>query len=267
MLDRTVTHKLLPFLSVGFLGLLFNTLCLARVDASFFQIARGLLLPCTILVSSLFYGFIPKANVLIAAFLVSCGFFVGVLPSLYGPNLAKEPLTALIYGFISCLVLSVQTVLSKAAAGKYPVLALSYWGNLTMSVLIVPLIFFNGEVGTLQRRLLSPEENWTMFIAGSTVTGIFGFLLGVANVLSIKVTSPITHMFSSAAKSVIQTLLAVLIFGDVLTKYRLGGIVLITLGTIYYTWTQSKARSPPKPPATDLEKQIEKGTEMKHAGS
>jgi hypothetical protein len=36
-----------------------------------------------------------------------------------------------------------------------------------------------------------------VFIWGSLVTGFFGFLLCVAGLLSIKVTSPVTHMFSS----------------------------------------------------------------------
>ncbi|KAJ7449308.1 hypothetical protein FB451DRAFT_755745 [Mycena latifolia] len=258
VLDRNVTNKLFPFLSVGFLGLMFNTLCLANVDASFFQIARGLLLPCTILVSSVYYHVMPKANVLAAASLVTCGFVVGVLPSLHRGSTSKEPLMALFYGITSCLVLSVQTVLSKTATRNYSVLALSYWGNLAMSVMTVPLILLNGEVATLQRRLISSDEDWTTFVLGSAITGVFGFLLGIANVLSIKVTSPITHMFSSAAKSVIQTLLAVLIFGDIMTIYRLGGIVLITFGTIVYTWTQSYARPQRIAVTTDVEKQLEK---------
>jgi hypothetical protein len=36
-----------------------------------------------------------------------------------------------------------------------------------------------------------------VFVWGSLVTGFFGFLLCVAGLLSIKVTSPVTHMFSS----------------------------------------------------------------------
>jgi hypothetical protein len=36
-----------------------------------------------------------------------------------------------------------------------------------------------------------------VFIWGSLVTGFFGFLLCIAGLLSIKVTSPVTHMFSS----------------------------------------------------------------------
>lgn len=38
--------------------------------------------------------------------------------------------------------------------------------------------------------------DWTVFAWGTLITGFFGFLLCVAGLLSIKITSPITHMFS-----------------------------------------------------------------------
>lgn len=37
-LNGQTTIKLLPFVTVGVVGLCFNTLCLATVDASFFQV-------------------------------------------------------------------------------------------------------------------------------------------------------------------------------------------------------------------------------------
>lgn len=37
--------------------------------------------------------------------------------------------------------------------------------------------------------------------------------------LSIKVTSPITHMISAAVRGVIQTFMGVWFFGDVITSY------------------------------------------------
>jgi len=47
--------------------------------------------------------------------------------------------------------------------------------------------------------------------------GIFGFLICIAGFISIQVTSPTTHMISSAVRGVIQTYLGVALFGDVLT--------------------------------------------------
>ncbi|KAF8218279.1 hypothetical protein K438DRAFT_1925417 [Mycena galopus ATCC 62051] len=260
VLDRSTAMKILPFLVVGFIGLVFNTLCLANVDASFFQIARGLMLPFTILMSSLFSHTIPRLHVLLSAFVVTFGFFVGVSPSFSlasNSTIAREPLRALLYGFISSMVLSVHVVLSKVvtANAKHSVIGLSYFGNLFMAVGLIPFIFLNGELDALQRRLTSPDQIWTPFVVGTAVTGVFGFLLGIANILSIKVTSPVSHMFSAAAKSVIQTVLGVFFFGDVITVYRLGAITLITGGTIFYTWTQSNVRSATPAPKNDLEQQ------------
>lgn len=49
--------------------------------------------------------------------------------------------------------------------------------------------------------------------------GLFGFLICVATLFSIKVTSPITHMVSSAVRGVIQTFFSVWIFHDIISLY------------------------------------------------
>lgn len=49
--------------------------------------------------------------------------------------------------------------------------------------------------------------------------GVFGFLICIAGFVSIKVTSPVTHMISAAVRGVIQTFLGYELFGDVITKY------------------------------------------------
>jgi hypothetical protein len=90
-------------------------------------------------------------------------------------------------------------------------------------------------------------ERSTFFI-GSLVTGFFGFLLGLAGLLSIKVTSPVSHMVSSAARSVLQTVLGVWLFGEIVTGRRALSITVITLGALYYTWIQSA--SIPSSPST-----------------
>jgi GDP-fucose transporter C1 len=47
--------------------------------------------------------------------------------------------------------------------------------------------------------------------------GMLGFLMGLASLLSIKVTSPITHMVSSAVRGVAGALLGMWLFGDILS--------------------------------------------------
>ena len=55
--------------------------------------------------------------------------------------------------------------------------------------------------------------------------------------------SPITHTLSSASRGVVQTLLAVVILGEILTVYRTISIVITIAGTILYTWIRSIERN------------------------
>lgn len=254
-LDLLTAKRLSPLLSVGLMTLVFNTLCLKNVDASFFQvrhfilslwpcvrslaqIARGLLLPFTIAVSAAYTRNMPGSASLWAATVVTIGFFIGLSPSSYFKSTSGFSATMpAIYGCLSALLTAIHAVLIKPAheiVGDNSVIKLAYWGNLTITVALIPFVVFNGELDSL---LQSNDRDWSVFIVGSAVTGIFGFLLSVAGLLSIKVTSPVTHMFSSvrecfayeyyirplkqstqAARSVIQTMLGVFIFGDIITQ-------------------------------------------------
>lgn len=103
--------------------------------------------------------------------------------------------------------------------------------------------------------------------------------MSIASLLSIKVTSPITHMVSSAVRGVAGALLGVWLFGDILSTYvplypitpfpiltflnrgRTSSIAIILFGSIYYTWikhqeSQQAAQSAPayeRVPMEDVE--------------
>ncbi|KAF7304268.1 TPT domain-containing protein [Mycena chlorophos] len=281
MLNWVVARNLLSYLTVGLVGLVFNTLCLAGVDAAFFQasfileIARGLLLPFTIALSALQLKARPGREILFAAVIVTVGFVIGSVPSFTHKVMASadgrithESAMGLIYGTISSFVLSVHAVLKKRALGhvEQSVITLSYWGNLFMMIALFLCMSLTGEIATLHAKYHDPKMQWRPFIVGSLVTGVFGFLLNISNSLSIKVTSPITHMFSSAsffslrcvfvadpvfvqaAKGVIQTLLGMWIFGDIMTGSRVWSISTITAGTVYYTYVQTRPKPKPRFP-------------------
>jgi hypothetical protein len=56
--------------------------------------------------------------------------------------------------------------------------------------------------------------------------------MSLASLLSIKVTSPITHMVSSAVRGVAGAVLGVLLFGDFLSTYVV--YLFPSLGTILF---------------------------------
>lgn len=202
-LDVQTAKKLVPVVSVNIIGLVFNTLCLRGVEASFFQIARGMVLPLTILVSSVHTRARPSATVLIAAGIVTFGFLTGISPNKGLPASASPSVISLVYGMLSSFFIAVHAVLIKASLPhcNNSTIELAYWTNLGSAVMVMPFIVLNGEPGTLVQLTRSVEWDGRTFVYGSVITGVFGFLLCVAGLLSIKITSPITHMFSSVGVS------------------------------------------------------------------
>lgn len=165
------------------------------------------MLPLTIIVSSLVTHSRPSRAVILAASIVTVGFFIGVSPgaifSSYttaaGARSVDASALALAYGVMSSLMIAIHAVLIKSAHEHVDnsSVKLAYWTNLGSAVMVLPFMVLTGEVGKLMAPRL-PEE-WEVFVVGSGVTGLFGFLLCMAGLLSIKVTSPVTHMFSSVS--------------------------------------------------------------------
>jgi len=198
--------KLTPVVTVNIVGLIFNTLCLRGVEASFFQIARGMVLPLTIVVSSIHTFTRPSTKVVIAAGIVTLGFLTGVSPSKDLPISASPSIISLIYGLLSSVFIAVHAVLIKASLPhcNNSTIELAYWTNLGSALMVAPFILLDGEIGTLVELTDSVEWDGRTFVYGSMITGVFGFLLCVAGLLSIKITSPITHMFSSVSIQVLN---------------------------------------------------------------
>jgi GDP-fucose transporter C1 len=204
-LEAHTAKKLIPVVSVNIVGLIFNTLCLRGVEASFFQIARGLVLPLTILISCIHTQTVPSTKVMIAAGMVTLGFLTGVSPNKDLPIAASPSIMALIYGVLSSFFIAIHAVLIKASLPycNNSTIELAYWTNLGSALIIAPFILLNGEIGTFVDLSHSAEWDGRTFVYGSVITGVFGFLLCVAGLLSIKITSPITHMFSSVSVQVL----------------------------------------------------------------
>jgi GDP-fucose transporter C1 len=178
-------------------------------------------------------------RVMLAAGIVTIGFFVGVIPEGSLPVSAIPSHTSLLYGVFSSLSIAIHSVLVKSSLShcNNSTIQLAYWTNAGSAMLLAPFVLLHGEPAKVVELSTTSEWNVDVFISGSLVTGTFGFLLCMAGLLSIKVTSPITHMFSSvrsrpshfscreihvvahqAARSVIQTLLGVWLFHDVLSR-------------------------------------------------
>lgn len=205
----------MPLISINVLGLIFNTYCLSYVDASFYQVARGLVLPFTVVFSYFLLSTRSSSIVLLAVGIVCMGFFLGVTSTHIHSSLIGTLL-----GVFSSLTTSVHAIVVKKSLGvvQGSTMDLVYYNNLLSAILLFPLVALSGESTAVLEMISTGGPALNTFIVGASVTGIFGFLICIAGFLSIKVTSPVTHMISSAVRGVIQTFLGMWCFGDIVTS-------------------------------------------------
>ena len=73
-----------------------------------------------------------------------------------------------------------------------------------------------------------------------SLTGFFGFGIGLVTVMQVKATSPLTHNISGTAKAAVQSLLAFYLWGNAFTIQGLIGIFLVLFGSGLYAYVQMK---------------------------
>ncbi|GJJ16130.1 hypothetical protein Clacol_010410 [Clathrus columnatus] len=248
-LNLHIIRGMAPLVCVNVLGLSFNNYTLKYVDASFYQVARGLVLPFTVLLSYLFLHSRPSLKVLLSCGIVTLGFFIGVFLDNYN-TAATAPTTStlntlgIFFGLLSSLTTASSAIIIKRSLATSVVegstVALAWYSNLLSAIVLLPLVWIVGEFEAVSDLIFgTDEEERGKFLYGAAITGVFGFLICIAGFLSIKVTSPITHMVSSAVRGVASSLLGVWLFNEVITGGRGTSITVILLGSIYYTWVKN----------------------------
>ncbi|KAJ7201074.1 hypothetical protein GGX14DRAFT_465649 [Mycena pura] len=249
--DVKVGKGLIPMVGLSVLGLSFSNYTLKYVDASFYQVARGLVLPFTVCVSGFMLSTRPSLRILVSCAVVTAGFFIGVF--LDGTPMS---LVGVGFGVASSTITATHSVVIKQSLSivNGSTILLSWYTNL-LSILVLAPIVLLGEGSEVIKLLFGVNELVTKpgtltplqtFVYGSLLTGVVGFMMSLASLLSIKVTSPITHMVSSAVRGVAASLLGVWLFKDIITTGRASSIGVILFGSIYYTWVKHQESEAPK---------------------
>ncbi|KAF7366742.1 TPT domain-containing protein [Mycena sanguinolenta] len=262
-LEMRVCRGLVPMVGLSVLGLSLSNYTLKYVDASVYQVARGLVLPFTVGVSGVVLHTRPSLRILFACAIVTMGFFCGVF-------LDRIPMSLIGVGFgvASSTITATHSVVIKQSleiVNKSTIL-LSWYTNLLSVFVLMPIVFL--VEGTEVMKLLLDVDSLTRepgaisplrtFVVGSLITGVVGFMMSLASLLSIKVTSPITHMVSSAVRGVAASLLGMWLFADIISAGRAASIAIILGGSVYYTWVkhleQEAAKDYDRLPMADVER-------------
>jgi len=261
-LDSTLLKGLAPMVFMNVINLNLNNFTLKYVDASFYQVARGLVLPFTVIMSSFLLHSRPSLMIIVAIGIVTLGFLLGVVLDLAPGGISTTTPIGIICGVLSSITTALQAVVIKRSLDvvKGNAMDLAWYNNLFSSVIMIPCIVLAGEMPDVTQLFFRGDsEVLTAFLWGSAITGVFGFLICIAGFLSIKITSPITHMVSSAVRGVVQSLIAVWVFGDIITSGRAGSISLILTGSIFYTWLKHKEQQDKENQPAVLAAKLESG--------
>lgn len=253
--DPQAWTALLPLTAARLVGILAKTYCLASVNASVYQIARGLLLPFTLLLSLMVLRprpYYPPLS-LVGCALVMGGFGAGMAAD-YSQMLTSGK--GVLLGIGSSFTTAVESVVVKRYLGKSSEgMWQMVWMSNAMAVLFyIPLLPMSGELsasGGLFNATVTVTD-LRQFLGTATLTGFSAFLLTIATFMQIEVTSPTTHMIVTAARGVAQSSLAIVLLGEVLTTDRAGSMALILAGSALYGWARDRYVQSKKAPENYL---------------
>jgi GDP-fucose transporter C1 len=170
---------------------------------------------------------------LVCLVVVVAGFFVG------SEGEVNFSAVGTAFGVASSVFVALNSVMTKSAMELVDrnEWALCAYNNANAVLLFIPIIALSGEAHTLARSaaLLSSAYYWSLMTLG----GVFGFAIGIATIMQIKLTSPLTHNISGTAKSCVQTVLALFIWRNPTNATNLLGVALVLAGSLAYSAVRS----------------------------
>lgn len=110
----------------------------------------------------------------------------------------------ILFGVLSSATTAIHAVVIKTAFKTgLGTLDLVFYNNLLSFVFTLPVMLFVGEVSVLYEMTdVTHEYGILKFLYACVVVGIVGLFINIASFIQIKVTSPVSHMISSAVRGV-----------------------------------------------------------------
>ncbi|KAK4049321.1 hypothetical protein OIV83_004258 [Microbotryomycetes sp. JL201] len=234
-----VWRTFLPLGLTRILGALSKTACLANVDAAFYQTARGLLLPFTVILSLYFLPNTRFAPLTIAGItLVVVGFVFGIWVDL---EKALSLNWGIALGVWSSFTTAVETVVLKqySAGNDLHMLQLIYMSNALAAVVYAPLVYIF-EAESWHAASLDKQH---LFITNAVICAFVALALSFATWMQVKMTSPVTHTVVTATRGVVQSLLASVAFHEAMPFHRWVSTIFIIGGTGVYSYSKAQEKA------------------------
>lgn len=215
-------------------SLVFNNLMLKHIEVSFYQVARSFTLIFTVILSMVMLKKSVSMYSTAACAIVVLGFYLGVDQEDSSGTLS---IWGVIYGILACFTTAVCGIYIRKAESvtEGNSLKIAYFNNVNSSLFLLPLVYSTGQLGSVLYSDSTPSFQFWIYL---TISGVMSLSIGWVSTLQIKYTSPITHHVSSNAKSVTQTVIAVLYYGTYKSALWWCGNFLVMGGILFYAYTK-----------------------------
>lgn len=233
--DMKISREVLP-LSVVFVAMItFNNLCLRSVGVAFYTVARSLVTIFSIIFTYLILGQKTSVPALITCTVIISGFCLGVNQE---GEVGSLSVIGTIYGVVASGLVALNAIYIKKILPVVDkdIWKLAFYNNVNACVIFTPLIIIFGEV----KEILAFDQIFSMsFWSFMVLSGFMGFIMGYVVGLEVKVTTPVTHNVSGVAKACLQTVIAVIFYGQVKTGLWWLSNILVLAGTGAYSAVKS----------------------------
>ncbi|KAJ3171365.1 hypothetical protein HK101_011255 [Irineochytrium annulatum] len=151
-LEQATSLSLSPLILINVLGLTLNTLCLQHVDASFFQVARSMVLPFTCAMSRLWLRESHSWLTLSACGVVFAGFATGTALDAH-KGVGSVTMLGVTLGVMSSLSTAAHAIVIKSSLDRVrgDTMELVWYNNVLSCLVLAPFVILSGEIGEVQR--------------------------------------------------------------------------------------------------------------------
>jgi len=148
-------------------------------------------------------------------------------------------IAGVVFGVLASLCVSLNAIFTKKVlpAVDGNLWRLQLYNNLNAALMLAVLCVMFGEVQIL---LEFPHWNMPFFWVMIASAGVFGIAIGYVSGLQIKVTSPLTHNVSGTAKACAQTIIAIIVNGEVKSVLWWCSNAMVLGGSTAYTYVKMK---------------------------
>uniref|UniRef100_A0A6U4TTN3 Sugar phosphate transporter domain-containing protein n=1 Tax=Hemiselmis andersenii TaxID=464988 RepID=A0A6U4TTN3_HEMAN len=223
----------------AFTGMLATgNLCLMFVQVSFYQAAKSQHILFSLILSSLLLGTTAAPNIIMACAGVTVGFIINAMAEVdIMRSLVNDSLASLTWGMAAGLVSSFFVALYPLLL-KRSMVSMDNW-QISINVNLMSLLWFAPLIGyeihqgkMLDNPVLYDRAFWAFNFATATV----GFVLNLASMMQVRVTSPLTHMVVGAFKGAVTTCLGVVMYGNKMNLTSTVGVTILISCSFFYSY-------------------------------